>query len=414
MEGITGNVNGDTGAMPRPPEHQQASPGMDAENQIELKKPRILVVDDSRTMRKAMRRLLCQDFDVLEAEDGDIAWKMLSEDPSIQVVFSDLVMPNMNGFELLSNIRESIHGRINQLPVIIITGHNDDEKMHRQAMGLGATDFITKPFDSVQLKARARASVKYDETVRKLEQASYIIETQSTIDPLTRLANRLYFEQHGPELISYALRHDKPISVLRLNVDKYDVLFKKKGKRVAERVLTNVSKIIAGTVRQEDTVARIGLSQFGVMMPGADEHMARKVASRVHMIMQKTGYRIGNARFRMTMSAGLVCPSLSADLDFEEVLKVAEGRLSKAMASGGNKLIFEGDDAGGKGGARQALSVEEALVLIKAGETRKVQEQLRGLIETVLPLMTYANKELRLGLDGSLLQLRDRLERVKS
>ena len=53
-------------------------------------------------------------------------------------------------------------------------------------------------------------------------------------------------------------------------------------------------------------------------------------------------------------------------------------------------------------------------MLIKAGETRKVQEQLRGLIETVLPLMTYANKELRLGLDGSLLQLRDRLERVKS
>ena len=98
----------------------------------------------------------------------------------IKVVFSDLVMPRMNGFELLRNIRESIHTRISQLPVVIITGHNDDERMHRQPMSLGATDFITKPFDSIQLKARAKACVKYEDTSRKLEHASWIIETQSS------------------------------------------------------------------------------------------------------------------------------------------------------------------------------------------------------------------------------------------
>lgn len=387
---------------------------MEAENQVTLNKARILVVDDSRTMRKAMRRLLCQDFDVVEAEDGEAAWKHISEDSSIQAVFSDLVMPNKNGFELLREIRESIHNRINQLPVIIITGHNDDQRMHRQAMTLGATDFITKPFDSVQLKARARASVKYDDTARKLEHASYIIETRSTIDPLTGIANKLYFKEHGPELISYAIRHDKPISVLRLGVDKYDILFKKKGKPVAEKVLANVAKIIAGTVRQEDTVARIGLSDFGVLMPGADEAMARKVADRVHRIMQKTGYRIGSTRFRMTMSAGLVCPALSADLDFSEILKIAEGRLTKAMTSGGNKLIFEEDEAAPGTGAspKSLLSVEEALVLLKAGETPRLKEQAVHLMERLYPLLLFANQELRLGLDGSLLQLKDRLRRL--
>lgn len=391
---------------------------MEADAQVEIKKPRILIVDDSKTMRRAMRRLLVQDFDVIEAEDGKEAWKRIAEDQDIQAVFSDLVMPRMNGFELLRQIRESIHSRINQLPVVIITGHNDDERMHRQAMMLGATDFITKPFDAMQLKARARASVKFDETTRKLEDARNIIETQSTIDPLTRLANKLYFKQHGSELISFALRHDKPLSILRMSVDKYDVLFKKKGREIAEKILVNVARIIANSVRQEDTVARIGLAQFGVLMPGADEHTARKIANRIHQLMQKTGYRIGNTRFRMTMSAGLVSPTLSADLDFDEMLKVAETRLNKAMASGGNKLIFEEPVAAGGLGTGQLprpknlLSVEEALVLLKSGETGKLAEQTHLLVDKVYPLLQFANHELRLGIDGSLMMLRERIDHI--
>ena len=394
---------------------------MEADAQVEIKKPRILIVDDSKTMRRAMRRLLVQDFDVAEAEDGKQAWDLISEDQDIQAVFSDLVMPKKNGFELLRQVRESIHSRINQLPVVIITGHNDDERMHRQAMMLGATDFITKPFDAMQLKARARASVKFDETTRKLEDARNIIETQSTIDPLTRLANKLYFKQHGSELISFALRHDKPLSILRMSVDKYDVLFKKKGREIAERILVNVAKIIANSVRQEDTVARIGLAQFGVLMPGADEATARKIANRMHQLMQKTGYRLGNTRFRMTMSAGLVSPALSADLDFDEVLKVAESRLSKAMSAGGNKLIFEEPEAAsgarrGEGADRprpkNLLSVEEALVLLKSGETAKLAEQAHLLVDKIYPLMQFANNELRLGIDGSLMMLRERLDHI--
>lgn len=390
------------------------------ENSIELEKPRLLVVDDSRTMRKAMRRLLVQDFDVVEAEDGAQAWRLLSDDPSIKVVFSDLVMPQMNGFELLRHIRESIHSRISELPVVIITGHNDDEKMHRQAMALGATDFITKPFDSIQLKARAKSYAKYEDQSRKLQVASRIIETQSTIDPLTGLANRLYFKEHGPELLSFALRHEKPMAMLHLSIDKYDVLFKKKGKQMAEKVLTHIAKIIGGSVRHEDTVARVGLSQFAVLMPGADEATARKIADRVHRLMQKTGYRIGTTRFRMTMSAGLVCPTLTPELQFEDVLKIAEMRLQKAVAEGGNKLIFEEDDfsrpqVGDKGGtrSRHVLTVDEALVLLKAGEHAKVNEQIRMLVDRVYPLLAFGNKQLHLGLEGSLLQMRDRLDRLK-
>jgi two-component system cell cycle response regulator len=396
---------------------------MDTQN-IQLPKTRILVVDDSRTMRKAMRRLLCQDFDVIEAEDGQEAWKFITEDQSIQVVFSDLMMPNMNGFQLLRNIRESIHTRINQLPVIIITGHEDDEKMQRQSLSLGATDFITKPFDSLQLKARAKSYAKSEHVARKLEETTRALEENSTIDPVTGLANKLYLKEHGPELLTFALKQNSPISVLRLNVDKYNVLYKKKGKQVAEKVLINISKIIGGTIRKEDTLVRVGLDKFAILMPGADERSARKIAEKIHIIMQKTGYKIGNTRFRMTISAGVVTPTISEGLDFEEILHVAEARLTNAISQGGNCLIFEEDKLSAskkkavKKGARrpvqrQELTIDEALVLINANETAKVKEQLLSLIEEVYPLLHFANKELRLGLDGSVIQLQDRIESLK-
>ncbi|MEJ2060019.1 MAG: response regulator [Gammaproteobacteria bacterium] len=389
------------------------------QTQITIEKPRILIVDDSRVMRKSMRRLLSHDFDVVEADDGDVAWDMIQKDNGIQVVFSDLMMPRVNGFQLLRNIRESIHNRISHLPVIIITGHNDDEKMHRQAMSLGATDFITKPFDSLHLKARARSAVKFQDTNRKLAQAQHTLEKQSTIDPLTGLPNLRYFTQHGPEMLSFAIRHGSPISIIRFNVDKYDVLYQKKGKELAERVLINISKIISGTVREEDTAARVGLAKFAVLMPGADEDSAVNVAARVHQIMLKTGYRVGNTRFRMTISAGLVTPQLTHDLQFDEVLKIAEARLAKAIATGGNRVITNAEQETPQTETKPAvapepqnlLSVEEALVLLKAGETRKVDEQVRSLMLRTYPLLVFANKKLGLGLESNLLQIKEKLQR---
>lgn len=381
-----------------------------------IEKPRILVVEDSTTMRKAIRRLLSNDFEVLEADDGDTGWEIVRDDPRVQVVFTDLVMPRMNGFMLLRQIRESIHERINGLPVIIITGHEDDEKMRRQAMALGATDFITKPFDSLQLRARAKAHAKFEHTQRRLHQATQALEQRSTIDPLTGLANLNYFREHGPTLLSFAVRQGNELSVLRIDVDQYEELFRKRGRQVAEKILVNVAKIISGCVRKEDTVARVGLAKFAVLMPGAGEAISRQVAGKIHALNEKAGYRLGNTRFRMTVSAGLVTPALYEHLQFEDVLKLAEGRVAQALASGGNQVVFdEGPPAATRAAPedrREQLSLEEALVLLRTGDTGIVNSQLKPLLIKVLPLLVHANRQLRLGMDGSLLQLKHQLQRL--
>jgi PleD family two-component response regulator len=71
------------------------------------------------------------------------------------------------------------------LPVIIITSHEDDEGMKRRAMSLGASDFISKPFDSIQIKARAKSYAKHGDTTRRLEHTRRMLEEKSTLDTLT-------------------------------------------------------------------------------------------------------------------------------------------------------------------------------------------------------------------------------------
>ena len=122
--------------------------------------PRIIVVDDSKVVRNAAKKMLRCEFDVVTAEDGDEAWQLLGIDPSIRVVFTDLTMPNLDGYELIRKIRNSTSTEIQRLPVIVVTGVEDSDAARERVLELGATDFVSKPFATIDLLARARAHAR--------------------------------------------------------------------------------------------------------------------------------------------------------------------------------------------------------------------------------------------------------------
>ena len=120
---------------------------------------RILVVDDSLFMRAAIKKLLDErpEFDVIAlAKDGkDAIEKVIALKPD--VVTMDFNMPNMNGFELLKLIRTDQNEEVRNLPVVVVTGAENDDQAKEEAYSQGATDFITKPFNTMELRARAQA-----------------------------------------------------------------------------------------------------------------------------------------------------------------------------------------------------------------------------------------------------------------
>jgi diguanylate cyclase (GGDEF)-like protein len=307
-------------------------------------KPTVLVVDDSRLMRLAARKILKNDFEILEAEDGEVAWDKLQDNNEITLVMSDLSMPNLDGLGLLKKIRESSQPELKELPVIIVTGAEDDDGSKKTAFSAGASDFITKPFESVQLLARAQAQAKQQRTQQALqnsETSKQQLEDHSSVDLLTGLPNQRAFTDSVEEKLSYAVRHKTGLALLLIQIDKYKILFLRQGKKTAESVLQRIAEILSEGRRREDTVARISLDSFAVLLPSATEEGAGQVARQLHRaVREETFGSSGDNPLSASLSIAVSSPSLHSDtgLDATQLLAGAHETLRQALAAGGDRV----------------------------------------------------------------------------
>jgi len=190
------------------------------------------------------------------------------------VVFTDLTMPRMNGYELLRMIRTAADSGIQSLPVIVVTGVDDSEVAQVRALELGATDFITKPFTKVDLLARARAHATYQRITQQLR-------AQSTLDPLTGLANKAGFLDRLQQDMAYARRHKMAVTLACLEIADFRTVFLKHGKVAAESLLTQAARLLRASIRKEDTAGRVGIGAFALALPGGEPAGVERSVSRV-------------------------------------------------------------------------------------------------------------------------------------
>ncbi len=292
-------------------------------------KPLILVVDDSRLMRVAARKILRDDFTILEAGDGEQAWESLREQPGVNLVMSDLSMPNLDGLGLLKRIREAETERLRQLPVIIVTGAEDDDGSRQKALAAGASDFITKPFESVQLLARAKAQATHQRTQQALqasEASKAQLEQHNQTDLLTGLPNARGFGNAIEESLSFARRHNTDLSLLMLRVEKYKALFLQYGKQTAERLLQDLARLLSDGRRREDVVARLELDTFALLLPSAGAQDARRIAAQVLARIQERQEE-DNAQPAVDISIGVANPQLLPSVGPADLLATARNDL---------------------------------------------------------------------------------------
>jgi len=349
-------------------------------------KPRILAVDDSRVMRKAMTRVLGKDYDVVEANDGEDAWTILTNDADIQVVFTDLSMPYLDGFGLLQRMRDSEEVRFQDMPVIIITGKDDDDETKERALNMGASDFITKPFDSVQLRARAKTHINLEQTSKRLNETSNKLEQQATIDELTGLGGRRYFWKAGEESLSHARRHGGQFIVLRMDIDDFNTIFIANGKLFADRILRQTGAVLTQLVRKEDMVARIGLAKFGMLLRDTDIDSAMQLGARLTEKINAINFESGQHILNITVSIGMLEPLISEDSTIESLVAETEKYLQKAIEAGGNQVVIKSLR---KDYARTKMDISTALRLIEEGDTEFLEQQILPLTRQLYPLLAF-------------------------
>jgi len=145
--------------------------------------PKILVVDDSPTIRTAVTNALDNEFVFVEASDGEEAWKLLQERSDIELVITDLMMPKLDGYDLINRIRsDKAPPRIHDIPIIVVTAL-EDTNAKLKALVNGANDFITKSTDAMELQSRVLARYKLAQTAKELGKENESAQKAAVVSP---------------------------------------------------------------------------------------------------------------------------------------------------------------------------------------------------------------------------------------
>lgn len=342
-------------------------------------KPSLLFVDDSKVMRLAAGKMLGADFNVVVAENGVEAWERVRTNAELSVVFSDLVMPEMDGFELLKKIRTCEDAGIAGLPVIIVTGADNDDNARAEALRLGATDFISKPFNSTDLLARARVHANYQK-----ERANLV--KQAMVDPLTRLGNRRYLLHRLRQELALAVRQQYPFAVVQIEVHQFNKLFVQLGKRRTDMLLMKLAGMLKGVIRKEDSLARSSVAQFTVLLPSARAEGAKRFAERALKASDALSFQFKGVVHKVPLLFAIHAPQGD---DLGSLVQV-QASLSEAMKSArklGNGAIVGAGTADAETAERSSMTVEQALSLLEAGKTKPVIDALPEIKTRLLPLL---------------------------
>ncbi|MGB7542406.1 MAG: diguanylate cyclase [Burkholderiales bacterium] len=368
----------------------------------------VLIVDDSRIVRTTIARLVRASFDVREEANGEAGWKAIASNPSIVVVFSDIQMPELDGFGLLERIRSSQEGRIRSLPVIMISGDEDDATKKR-AREAGANDFIAKTTEGTEILSRIDNLLHLVETKQQLSTTREVIEQTVTRDPLTGTFTPHYLVTEGGKHYSHARRHGGPLSVVVFRIDTYDDIVQKVGKSVADQLLARIAKQVMGTLRAEDSVGRTGEAAFTVISAGISSQQALAFARRLHEQLEKAQITYGNQLLKISSSIGLAALDVDNAASIEELMKLALQRLEDSASRRAQRIAGE-DEVSRTKAPTLPGDIERAVQVIESANAERLGDAAGELLLRLLPFLRAACRRLNveLPLDKIAQALKDR------
>ncbi|CAK0780845.1 two-component system, sensor histidine kinase and response regulator [Gammaproteobacteria bacterium] len=290
----------------------------------------VLVVDDDRSTRAALRYALQRDgFRVDEASDGMQALAMVAR-INPDVVLMDAVMPVMDGFTACAKLQEMPGGA--ELPVLIVTALEDTGSIER-AFAAGARDYIPKPVHLTVVSQRVRRIVETSQSERHVRRLAYN-------DTLTGLANRLMFMDHLERRLAHAKNNDQQLAVLFLDLDRFKFVNDTMGHDVGDRLLVSVARRIKHCVRSVDCVARFGGDEFTISLEELTNPSAAVVAAQKVCRALTTPFNINGQELFVSTSIGIsIFPDDGTEVS--TLLKHADTAMYRAKKNNTGYAFYE-------------------------------------------------------------------------
>jgi two-component system cell cycle response regulator len=243
-------------------------------------RPRIVVVDDQADARELVRMMLAKECDVLEADSGEAGWELALHDERVQMMITDLRMPGLDGCDLIGRVRASDDARIRDMPILLITGADDNEARQR-AFLRGATGFIVKPIDIHQLRALVSMYLRNDAAPSPAKPKAVAPAAKSSVDALTNLRSASYFVERGIQDFTFSVYQKSDLAVICLEIEGFKDLLSAHGQHTTDQLLRWFSELLLSRTRTEDTVAGLGGAQFAILSMATDPRGAEVLCDAI-------------------------------------------------------------------------------------------------------------------------------------
>jgi two-component system, cell cycle response regulator len=295
----------------------------------------IAIIEDDPVQRRVLRAILEHTGrEVVEFADGIAAWESIRQDPSIQLVVTDWMMPGLDGPGLIKKIREAALSYY--VYILLLTARQDRTDIVAGLQG-GADDYLTKPVDPREFIAR----VVVGERIVRLEQ-----QLRSSHDEQRYLANhdlltgafnrRAFYERFGV----LAGNHEaQPISVLMIDIDHFKSINDRFGHHTGDQALQRLVQVVRTCIRASDWLARWGGEEFLVLLPSTDHDQALLIAERIRLAVARNPLLVSDTvSMPINVSIGVTTAPSIALSELDTMLREADGALYTAKDSGRNRV----------------------------------------------------------------------------
>jgi diguanylate cyclase (GGDEF)-like protein len=307
----------------------------------------LLVVDDVPENIHELLAALRGEFRIQVAGDGARALEIVQGPTPPDLVLLDVVMPGMDGYEVCRRIKAEPNGR--RIPVMFVTVV-DDTRDKVRGFALGAADYVTKPFDIEEVRARVRAHLELARLRRFLEdlvaqrtallrvsEEKYRILTHR--DPLTGLPNRVLFGEllaHSIQMAQHASMH---FALLCLDLDKFAAINETLGHGLGDRVLVQAAQRLRGLLPERDALARVGGDEFYVILDRDQGERGVALAAQRMLDALAAPFALDGHTVYVSASIGVALYPEDGE-SADELLSRADATLHQAKADGRGSLRF--------------------------------------------------------------------------
>ncbi len=271
------------------------------------------------------------------ATDGRKAFEVLKSLDSPRLAILDDFMPHMHGTDICREIRRS--DKPPYVYILMLTSR-DRKRDIIEGLRSGADDYLTKPYDPHELRARLEAGKRIVEIDQRLVLPRRLGESQQSMDPLTGVWSRKTILDAVKLQLALSFRSGSPMGLVLANIDRFREINNTFGPPAGDSVLQEVAKRFRSVLRPPDSIGRTDADEFAMLLPGCDAPTAARMAESFRARIDRRAIESPEGVIALTVSVGVMATPSQNSLDLANAWRLVSEAVSRAKSNGRDRVEF--------------------------------------------------------------------------